>query len=85
MNELASFLQRGGGGVSLRQGVVSAVAGGVATVSIGSTQIKARYLKPAPAVGETVLLTYLSNNPVVLGAFAAKPTTLGNGEGEKDA
>lgn len=82
---MAAFLQRGGGGMSLRQGVVSAVAGGVATVSVGSTQIKARYLKPAPAVGETVLMTYLSNNPVVLGAFAPKTTTLVDGEGEQDA
>ena len=85
MNELTTLLQRGGGGVNLRQGVVSSVTGGVAKVVIGTTEINARYLKPAPSAGDTVLVTYLSNSPVVLGAFAAKTTTLVEGEGEQDA
>ncbi len=69
MNELAEYLRKGTGGVSLRQGVVSSVSGGTATVVIGVTEIKARFLKPAPAAGDTVLLTYLGNTPVVLGSF----------------
>ena len=85
MNDLQQLLQRGAGPQTLRQGVVTAVSGGNATVQIGSSQIKARYLRPAPEVGETVLLTYLSNNPVVLGAFAPKATNLADGEGEQDA
>lgn len=85
MNDLAVFLQRGGGGIGLRQGVVVSVGGGMATVRVGSAEFDARYLQPAPTAGDTVLLTYVSNNPVVLGSFAAKAATLGNGEGEQDA
>lgn len=85
MNDLQQLLQRGQGPQTLRQGVVASVSGGLATVQIGSAQITARYLRPAPEVGETVLLTYLSNNPVVLGSFAAKTATLVDGEGEQDA
>jgi hypothetical protein len=82
MNDLTALLQRGEGGVNLRQAVVSAVSGGVATVVIGTTEIKARYLKPAPSVGDTVLVTYLSNSPVVVGAFAPKTTTLSKQKAE---
>ena len=85
MNDLSDFLQRGAGGVLLRQGVVSSVSGGVAHVVIGSSTIKARHLKPAPVSGDTVLLTYLGNSPVVLGSFAAKTATLVDGEGENNA
>jgi hypothetical protein len=85
MNELTALLQRGESSIRLRQGVVSSVSGGIAKVAVGSAEINARYLKPAPSAGDTVLLTYLSNNPVVLGAFAAKTTTLVDGEGEQDA
>ena len=85
MNNLAQFLQRGEGGVALRQGVVSAVGSGVATVVIGVTGIQARYLKPAPTVGDTVLVTYLGSTPVVLGSFAAKSTNLVDGEGDNNA
>ena len=85
MNDLAQLLQRGAGGVALRQGVVSSVSGGLAAVVIGTTEIQARYLLPAPKAGDTVLLTYLGSTPVVLGSFAAKAATLGNGEGEQDA
>ncbi len=85
MSDLTDFLQRGGGGFALRQGVVASVAGGMAAVTIGSTQINARYLKPAPSAGDTVLFTYVGNNPVVLGSFAAKSTTLVDGEGENNA
>lgn len=85
MNDLQQLLQRGEGPQRLRQGVVTAVSGGIATVAIGASSINARYLRPDPEVGETVLLTYLSNNPVVLGAFAPKATTLVDGEGEQDA
>ncbi len=86
MNDLTALLQRGGGGINLRQAVVSAVSGGVATVVIGTTEITARYLKPAPSVGDTVLLTYLGNSPVVLGSFASKTATLiAEKEGENNA
>ena len=53
---------------------------------VGTTEFRARYLKPAPSVGDTVLLTYLSNTPVVLGAFASKTATLRTEkEGENNA
>ena len=85
MNDLEQLLARGSGPQMLRQGVATAVSGGIVTVQIGSATINARYLRPVPEVGETVLLTYLSNNPVVLGAFAPKATNLADEEGEQDA
>lgn len=85
MSDFALLLQQGAP-PNLRQGVVASVAGGVCYVVVGTTEIRARYLTPAPSAGDTVLLTYLSNTPVVLGAFARKTATLiAEEEGEQDA
>jgi hypothetical protein len=76
MNDLAEILAKNSQGAMFRQGKVSGVAAGVADVVIGDATVKARYLMPAPATGATVLLVYVGNSPVVVGAFASKTATL---------
>ena len=78
MNDLAEILAKNAKGAQFRQGKVSGVAGGVADVVIGDATVKARYLLPAPATGATVLLVYVGNSPVVVGAFAPKTATVSN-------